>query len=83
MAKKVNMISLATGMMKQGFYGFSWTYLFFGFFVPLFRGELGVAAWSLMSPSERFLKTLKLSQFNAKKVRRNTLKSDSATVSNC
>ena len=34
--------------MKQGFYGFSWTYLFFGWFVPLFRGELGVAALHLM-----------------------------------
>ena len=25
--------------MKTGVYGFSWTYLFFGWFVPLFRGE--------------------------------------------
>ena len=33
-----------SGLMKKGYYGFSWTYLFFGFFVPLFRGELGVAA---------------------------------------
>ena len=33
-----------TGMMKNGAYGFSWTYLFFGWFVPVFRGELGVAA---------------------------------------
>jgi len=48
MAKKVNMISPASGMMKQGFYGYSWTYLFFGFFVPLFRGELGVAALHLL-----------------------------------
>ena len=48
MAKKVNMISPTSGMMKQGFYGYSWTYLFFGFFVPLFRGELGVAALHLL-----------------------------------
>lgn len=29
--------------MKPGFYGFSWTFLFFGWFVPVFRGELLVA----------------------------------------
>ena len=33
----------ASGMLKKGFYGFSWTYLFWGFLVPLFRGELGIA----------------------------------------
>ena len=35
-------------MMKTGFYGFSWTYLFFGWFVPLFRSELGVGALHLL-----------------------------------
>ena len=44
MATKVNLLHPSTGMMKPGYYGFSWTYLFFGAFVPLFRGELGVAA---------------------------------------
>jgi hypothetical protein len=29
--------------MKSGYYGFSWTFLFFGWFVPLFRGELMIA----------------------------------------
>jgi hypothetical protein len=38
-----------SGLMKKGYYGFSWTYLFFGFFVPLFRGELGVAALTFFS----------------------------------
>ncbi|MDB5650528.1 MAG: hypothetical protein JWL62_2048 [Hyphomicrobiales bacterium] len=33
-----------TGQFKKGFYGFSWTYLFFGWLVPLIRGELGIAA---------------------------------------
>jgi hypothetical protein len=37
-----------SGMMKNGLYEFSWTYLFFGWFVPLFRGELGVAALHLL-----------------------------------
>ena len=33
-----------SGIMKTGFYGFNWTYLFFGWFVPLFRGELFIGA---------------------------------------
>ena len=37
-----------SGMMKDGLYGFSWTYLLFGWFVPLFRGELGVGALHLL-----------------------------------
>ena len=48
MAKKVNLLNPKNGLIKQGFYGFSWTYLFFGWFVPLFRGELGVAALHLL-----------------------------------
>jgi hypothetical protein len=32
------------GLTRMGYFGFSWTYLFFGWWVPLFRGELGVAA---------------------------------------
>lgn len=47
-AKRVMMKNMSTGQIKTGFYGFSWTYLFFGWFVPLFRGELGVAALHLL-----------------------------------
>ena len=36
------------GLQKNGLYGFSWTYLFFGWFVPLFRGELGVAVFHII-----------------------------------
>ena len=43
MAKKVALIHPQTGLIKSGFYGFSWTFLFFGWFVPLFRGELMIA----------------------------------------
>lgn len=28
------------GHRKKGFIGFSWTSFFFGFFVPIFRGDL-------------------------------------------
>ncbi|MBK1870149.1 hypothetical protein JHL16_27545 [Aestuariivirga sp. YIM B02566] len=38
----------ATGQIKTGFFGFSWTYFFFGWWVPLLRGELGVAALHLL-----------------------------------
>ena len=40
MATRVMMFNPANGLKKNGYFGFSWTYLFFGFLVPLFRGEL-------------------------------------------
>lgn len=48
MAKAVPIKHATSGLVKTGRYGFSWTYLFFGWFVPLFRGELGVAALHLL-----------------------------------
>ena len=39
MATEIPIKHTESGMMKTGVYGFSWTYLFFGWFVPLFRGE--------------------------------------------
>jgi hypothetical protein len=48
MATKVIIRHPASGLTKPGLYGFSWTYLFFGWWVPLFRGELGVAALHLL-----------------------------------
>ncbi len=48
MATSVPIKHSQSGMMKTGFYGFSWTYLFFGWFVPLFRSELGVGALHLL-----------------------------------
>ena len=37
MATTINLIRRNT--IKKGFVGFSWTVLFFGFLVPLFRGD--------------------------------------------
>lgn len=48
MATKVIIQDPNSGLTKDGYYGFSWTYLFFGWFVPLIRGELGTAALHLL-----------------------------------
>lgn len=37
-----------SGLTRKGYYGFSWTYLFFGFLVPLTRGELGTGGLHLL-----------------------------------
>ncbi len=37
MATRIILRNPATGLIKRGFYGFSWTTLFFGFIVPLIR----------------------------------------------
>ena len=48
MATQVIIQHPESGLTKDGYYGFSWTYLFFGFLVPLIRGELGVGALHLL-----------------------------------
>ena len=42
--KKVQVTHSDSGLQKNGFHGYCWTYFLFGWFVPLFRGELGVGA---------------------------------------
>jgi len=40
MASTILLTQPKTGLIKKGFYGFSWTMLFFGGLVPLFRGDV-------------------------------------------
>ena len=54
MATKVTIQNPTNGLTKTGLFGFSWTYLFFGWFVPLCRGELGVAALHLLFTAVTF-----------------------------
>jgi hypothetical protein len=44
----VRIIHPPSGMAKVGYVGFSWTYLVFGWFVPVVRGELGVGVLHLL-----------------------------------
>ena len=46
--KKVRIIHSVSGIAKSGYVGFSWTYLLFGWFVPVVRGELGVGVLHLV-----------------------------------
>ena len=48
MATSVLMKHSPSGLVRHGYYGFSWTYLFFGGFVPLFRGEIGIGVLHLL-----------------------------------
>lgn len=40
--KKIKVKHNESGILKNCFVGYSWTYFFFGFFVPIFRGEISV-----------------------------------------
>jgi hypothetical protein len=48
MATRVTIKHPQSGLVRNGYVGFSWTYLFFGFWVPLIRGEIGIAALHFM-----------------------------------
>jgi hypothetical protein len=44
MAQEITLRHPGTGLTKKGFFGFSWTMLLFGGFVPLIRGNMAMAA---------------------------------------
>jgi CHASE2 domain-containing sensor protein len=46
--RKVRIIHSVSGIAKSGYVGFSWTYLLFGWFVPVIRGELGIGVLHLV-----------------------------------
>jgi len=37
-----------SGAVKNGYVGYCWTYFFFGFFVLVFRGEIGIGVLHLI-----------------------------------
>lgn len=37
-----------SGLVKKGYFGYSWTYLVFGWLVPIFRGEVGIGVLHLL-----------------------------------
>ena len=45
---KIRVSHEESGLTKSGYVGFSWTYYFFGFFVPVFRGEISIAFFHLI-----------------------------------
>jgi hypothetical protein len=46
--KRVLIKHTQSGIIKSGYVGFCWTYLIFGWIVPVFRGEIGIGALHLL-----------------------------------
>tara|TARA_B100000989_G_C19287596_1_gene362958 strand:- start:176 stop:553 length:378 start_codon:yes stop_codon:yes gene_type:complete len=46
--KKIVFKHKNSGINKNGFVGYCWTYFFFGFFVPIFRGEISIGIFHLI-----------------------------------
>ena len=46
--KRVLIKHTQSGIVKSGYVGFCWTYLLFGWIVPVFRGEIGIGALHLL-----------------------------------
>ena len=43
-----------SGLTKKGYVGWSWTYFFFGWFVPIIRGEIGIGLLHLVLTAVTF-----------------------------
>ena len=46
--KRVLIKHTQSSIVKSGYIGYCWTYLFFGWIVPIFRGEIGISALHLL-----------------------------------
>ena len=46
--KKVNLKHSNSSLNKPGYVGYCWTYFFFSFFVPIFRGEILIGVLHLI-----------------------------------
>jgi|TARA_B110000967_G_C18374659_1_gene312282 hypothetical protein len=46
--KKIKVKHNVSGIQKNCFVGYSWTYFFFSFFVPIFRGEILIGVLHLI-----------------------------------
>ena len=46
--KKIKVKHNESGIQKNCFVGYSWTYFFFGFFIPIFRGEIAIGIFHLI-----------------------------------
>ena len=56
--KKIVVKHTQSGLQKNGYIGSCWTYVLFGGFVPIFRGEIGIGLTHI------FLSTISLGMFN-------------------
>lgn len=52
--KKVLLQHPQSGLTKAGYVGWSWTYFFFGWFVPIIRGEIGIGLLHLVLTAVTF-----------------------------
>ena len=46
--KGIRVVHKQSGIEKNCYVGYSWTYFFFGFFVPIFRGEISIGIFHLV-----------------------------------
>ena len=46
--KKINLRHTNSSLNKPGYIGYCWTYFFFSFFVPIFRGEILIGVLHLI-----------------------------------